>query len=106
MGWEHQKVQKGPLRVYCICETLSDATVESGRVAPRFTSSDGIRCSQHCFASIVFCSFRPENNVSVNIASRTLNSMEYARQTSLQSHEALLVANNAVGLISSFDLRI
>ena len=32
---EYQMVRKVPSPVYYICETLSDATVESGRVEPR-----------------------------------------------------------------------
>ena len=49
---------------------------------------------------------RAVRSIAVNIASRTLNSLEYASQTSFQRHAALLVANNAVCLISGFDLRI
>ena len=51
-------------------------------------------------------SHRAMMSIAVNIASRTLNSLEYARQTLFQRHAALLVANNAVCLISGFDLRI
>ena len=45
----------GPSRVCYVCGGLSDASFESGKVATRFTSSDGIYRSQYCFASIVFC---------------------------------------------------
>ena len=41
-----------------------------------------------------------------HIASRTLNSLEYVSQTLFQRHAALLVTNNAVCLISGFDLRM
>ena len=51
-------------------------------------------------------SHRAMRSIAVNTASRTLNSLEYARQTLFQRHAALLVANNAVCLISGFDLRI
>ena len=44
--------------------------------------------------------------IAVNITSRTLSSMEYASQTLFQRHAALLVANNAVCLISGFNLQI
>ena len=54
--------------------------------------------------------WRPDSNramrsIAVNIASRTLNSLEYASETLFQRLAALLVANNAVCLISGFDLR-
>ena len=51
-------------------------------------------------------SHRAMRSIAVNIASRTLNSLEYASRILLQRHAALLVANNAVCLISGFDLRI
>ena len=51
-------------------------------------------------------SHRAMRSIAVNIASRTLNTMEYAGQTLFQRHAALLVANNAVCLISGFDLRL
>ena len=51
-------------------------------------------------------SHRAMRSIAVNIASRTLHSLEYACQTLFQRHAALLVANNAVCLISDFDLRI
>ena len=43
-------------------------------------------------------------SIAVNIASRTVNSLEYASQTLFQRHAAVLVVNNAVCLISCFDL--
>ena len=46
------------------------------------------------------------SSIAVNIASRTLNSLKYACKTFFQRHAALLVANNAVCLISGFDLQI
>ena len=51
-------------------------------------------------------SYRTMRSIAVNIASRNLNSLQYASQTLFQRHATLLVANNAVCLISSFDLRI
>ena len=51
-------------------------------------------------------SHRAKRSVAVNIASRTLNSLEYASHTLLQRHTALLTANNVVCLFSCFDLRI
>ena len=51
-------------------------------------------------------SHRAMRSIAVNNASRTLNSLEYASQTLFQRHTALLVANNAVCLISGFDLWI
>ena len=51
-------------------------------------------------------SHRAMRSIAVNIASRTLNSLEYAGQTLFRRHAALLVANIAVCLISGFDLRI
>ena len=45
-------------------------------------------------------------SIAVSIASRTLNSLEYASQTLFQRHAELHVAYNAVCLISGFDLRI
>ena len=49
---------------------------------------------------------RAMRSIAANIASRTLNSLEYASQTLFQRHAALLVANNTVFLITGFDLRI
>ena len=49
---------------------------------------------------------RAMRSIAVKIASRTLNSLEYASQTLFRRHAALLVANNAVCLISGLDLRI
>ena len=49
---------------------------------------------------------RAMRSIAVNIASRTLNSLEYACQTLLQGRAALLVANNAICLISGCDFRI
>ena len=51
-------------------------------------------------------SHRAMRSIAVNITSRTLNSLEYASQTFLKRHAALLVASNAVCLISGFDLWI
>ena len=51
-------------------------------------------------------SHRAMRSIAVNIASRTLNSLEYASQTLFQRHAALLVANIAGCLITGFDLRI
>ena len=44
--------------------------------------------------------------IAVNIASRTWSSLEYAGQTLFQMHAALLVANNAVYLISGCTHRV
>ena len=49
---------------------------------------------------------RAMRSIAVNIAARTLNSLEQASQTLFQRHAALLVANSAVCLISGFDLRV
>ena len=49
---------------------------------------------------------RVMRSIAVNIASRTLNSLEYASPTFFQRHTALLVASSAVSLIYGFDLRI
>ena len=49
---------------------------------------------------------RAMRSIAVNIASRTLNSLQYASQALFQRHAALLLANDAVCLISGFDLRI
>ena len=51
-------------------------------------------------------SHRALRSVAINIASRTLNSLEYASQTLFLRHAALLASNNAVCLITDFDLRI
>ena len=51
-------------------------------------------------------SHRAMRSIIVNIASRTLNSLEYGSQTLFRRHVALLVANNAVRLISCFDIWI
>ena len=51
-------------------------------------------------------SHRAMRSITVNIASRTLNSLEYASQPFFQRHAGLLVASNDVCLISSFDLQI
>ena len=51
-------------------------------------------------------SHRAMRSIAVKIASRTSNSLEYAIQPLFQRHAALLVANNAVCLISRFDFRI
>ena len=51
-------------------------------------------------------SHRAMRSIAVNIASRTFNSQNYASETLFQRHPALLVASNAVCLISGFDLRI
>ena len=51
-------------------------------------------------------SHRAMRSIAVNTASRTLNSLDYPSQTLFQRHAAVLVANNAVCLISGFDLRI
>ena len=45
-------------------------------------------------------------SIAVNIASRSLNSPEYASQTLFQRHAALLVDNTAFFHISCFGLRI
>ena len=44
--------------------------------------------------------------LAVDIASRTLSSLNYARATLFQRYAALLVANNAVGLMSDFDFEV
>ena len=44
--------------------------------------------------------------IAVNIASRTLSSLHYARATLFQRHAALLVANNAVCLMSGFNFEV
>ena len=49
---------------------------------------------------------RAMRSIAVKIVSRTLNSPEYASQNLFQRHASLVVANNAVCLISGFDLRI
>ena len=51
-------------------------------------------------------SHRAMRSIAVNMASRTLNSLEYASQPLFQRQAALLAAKNAVCLISCFDLRI
>ena len=51
-------------------------------------------------------SHRALRSIAVDIATRTLNSLEYASQILFQRLTALLVANNAACLISGFDLRI
>ena len=51
-------------------------------------------------------SHRTMRSIAVSIASRTLNSLEYASQALFQRDAALLVANNFVCLISGLDLRI
>ena len=51
-------------------------------------------------------SYRAMRSIAVSIASRTLNSLEYASQTLFQRHAALRVANDPVCLISGSDLRI
>ena len=49
---------------------------------------------------------RAMGTIEVNIASRTLSSLHYARATLFQRHAALLVANNAVCLMSGFDCEV
>ena len=44
--------------------------------------------------------------IAVNIASRNLSSLHYARATLFHRHAALLVANNAVYLMSGFDSKV
>ena len=44
--------------------------------------------------------------IAVNIASRILSLLRYARATLFQRHAALLVANNAVCLLSGFDFEV
>ena len=51
-------------------------------------------------------SHRAMRSTAANIASGTLNSLEYASRTLFRRHAALLETNNAVCLISGFDLRI
>ena len=50
--------------------------------------------------------YRVMRSIAVSIASRTLNSLQYASQTLFQRHVAFPVANNAAFFISGFDLRI
>ena len=49
---------------------------------------------------------RAMGTIAVNLASRTLSSLYYARAKLFQRHAALLVANNAVCLISGFDFEV
>ena len=49
---------------------------------------------------------RTMGTIAVNIASRTFSSHHYARATLFQRHAALLVANNAVCLMSGFDFEV
>ena len=51
-------------------------------------------------------SHRAMGTIAVNIASRTLSSLQYARATLFQCHAALLVANNIVCLMSGFDFGV
>ena len=49
---------------------------------------------------------RAMGTIAVIIASRTLSSLLYARATLFQRHAALLVAKNAVCLMSCFDFEV
>ena len=49
---------------------------------------------------------RAMGTIAVNIASRTLSSLHYARATFFQRHAALLVADSAVCLMSGFDFEV
>ena len=49
---------------------------------------------------------RAMGTIAGNIASRTLSSLHYARATLFQGHAPLLVANNAVCLMSGFDFEV
>ena len=49
---------------------------------------------------------RAMGNIAVNIASRTLSSLHYARATLFQRHAALLAADNAICLMFSFDFDV
>ena len=51
-------------------------------------------------------SHRAIRSTAVSIASRTLNSLEYASRTLFQRHAELLVANISSCLISGFHLRV
>ena len=65
-----------------------------------------ISCNPHLLCSVKHKTIVVMSSIALNSASRALNLMEYASQTLFQRHTALLVANNAVCLISGFDLRI
>ena len=49
---------------------------------------------------------RATGTIAVNIASRTLSLLHYARTTLFQRHTALLVANKGVCLMSRFDFEV
>ena len=49
---------------------------------------------------------RAMGTIAVNIAWRTLSSLHYARETLFQCHTTLVVANNAVSLMSGFDFEV
>ena len=49
---------------------------------------------------------RAIGTIKVNIASRSLSSLHYARATVFRRHAAPLVANNAVCLMSGFDFEV
>ena len=49
---------------------------------------------------------RAMGTIAVSIASRTLSSLHCARATLFQRHGALLLANNAVCLMSGFDFEV
>ena len=49
---------------------------------------------------------RPMGTIAVNSALRTMISLHYARPMLFQRHATLLVANNAVGLMSGFDFEV
>ena len=49
---------------------------------------------------------RAMGTIAVNIASRTLSSLHYARATLFQRHAGLPVANNAVCFMSGFDFEV
>ena len=49
---------------------------------------------------------RAKGTIAVNIASRTLSSLQYACATLFQRHTALFVANNSVCPMSGFDFEL
>ena len=49
---------------------------------------------------------RAMGTVAINIASRTLGTLHYARATLCQRHAELLEANNAICLMSGFDFEV
>ena len=100
-----EKIPKSISRLCHSCEAVSDAIFY-----PRI-ASNSLVINYLCRNRSILGGWHPDahramETIAVNIASRTLSSLRYARAMLFQRHAALLVANNAACLMSGFDFEV